>query len=292
MRIFITGASGFIGSAVTNELISSGHEIIGLARSDESAEAMNKAGASALLGSLEDLDILKKAASESDGVINLAFSQDSSNFALAALSELKAIETIGEVLKGTNRPFVVASGGPNLSETVDPNATTVPRVESSLRAIELAKYGVRTSVVRSAQCVHDVTKVGLIAPLVDIAKKTGVSGYIGDGSNHWSAVHRLDAAHLFCLALENATAGSVLQAVAEGAIETREIAEKIGQHLNLPVKSIPSDEAERHFGWLSRVIGADLIASSKRTQKLMDWQPTQPDLFYDLDHGHFFNSPA
>jgi nucleoside-diphosphate-sugar epimerase len=290
MRVFVTGASGFIGSAVTSELISNGHEIIGLARSDESAEAITKAGVSALRGSLEDLDILKKAASEADGVINLGFSQDMSNFAQSALTELKAIETIGEVLKKTNRPFVVASGGPNVSEMIDPNASTVPRVESALKAIELAKHGVRTSVVRSAQCVHDENKVGLIAPLVDIAKKTGVSGYIGDGSNHWSAVHRIDDAHLFCLAIENAPAGSVLQAVAEGAIEIREIAEKIGQHLNLPVKSIPSDEAEKHFGWLSRVIGADLIASSERTQRLINWHPTHPDLFYDMDHGHFFDN--
>lgn len=290
MRIFITGASGFIGSAVTNELVRSGHQVIGLARSDGAAESITKAGATALRGSLDDLDILTRAAIESDGVINLGFNNDFSNFAQSALTELRAVEAMGEILIGTNRPFVIASGGPNLNETIDPGASIVPRVGSTLKTLELAEHNVRSSVVRISQCAHDGTKVGLIAMLVDTAKRTGVSGYIGDGSNHWSAVHRLDAAHLFCLALESAPSGSVLQAVAEGAIETREIAERIGLGLKLPVRSIPVDNAATHFGPLSRVFGADLIASSERTQKLVNWQPTHPNLFWDLDHGHFFDS--
>ena len=176
MRIFITGASGFIGSAVTNELVRSGHQVIGLARSDGAAESITKAGATALRGSLDDLDILTRAAIESDGVINLGFNNDFSNFEQSALTEFRAVEAMGETLIGMNRPFVIASGGPNLNETIDPGASIVPRVGSTLKTLELAKHNVRSSVVRISQCAHDGTKVGLIAMLVDTAKRTGGVG--------------------------------------------------------------------------------------------------------------------
>ncbi len=294
MRIFVTGASGFIGSAVTRELVVSGHEVLGLARSNESADAITKAGATPLHGSLDDLDTLKKGASESDGVICLAFNHDFSQFVTSAQAELKAIETIGQVLKGTNRPFVIASGGPVINEKnpfpSDSKTPASPRVASSLAVLELAKQNVRSSVVRLAPSVHDGTRRGFVGTLVDIAQKKGVSGYVGDGSNRWCAVHRLDAAHLFCLALEKAPAGSILQGVADEGIPLKEIAEKIGQHLDVPIASIAGDKVGEHFGWLSMVIGADIPASSVITQELLGWKPTHPGLIDDLDHGRFFGT--
>jgi len=292
MKIFITGASGFIGSAVTQELISSGHEVIGLARSEKSAEALTKAGATPLRGSLEDLDSLKQGASESDGVINLGFNHDFSQFAASAQAEVKAIETMGEVLKGTGRPLIIASGGPTLSEKTDANAFRSPREASAQKVMELAGQNVRTSVVRLAPCVHDETKGGFASILVEIARRTGVSGYTGDGSNRWCAVHRLDAAHLFCLALEKAPAGSTLQGVGDEGIPLKEIATRIGAHLNVPVRSIANEDVEKHFGFLSRMAGTDIPASSAITQKLLDWQPTHPGLLDDLVYGHYFDNPA
>ncbi len=289
MRIFITGASGFIGSAVTKELISLGHEVIGLARSNESAASITNAGATPLHGSLEDLTILKKAASQSDGVINQGFNHDFSQFDNSVQIELKAIEAMGEVLKGTNRPFIIASGGPTVSEKIDFSDFTIPRLNSAAKVVELAKDNVRSSVVRLAPCVHDRNKRGFVGILINIARRTGVSGYAGDGTNRWSAVHCLDAAHLFCLALEKASAGSVFQAVADTGIPLKEIAEKIGLHLNVPVMPIADEEIEKHFGWLYRIVGADLQANSTITQKQLDWQPIHPGLFEDLDHGNFFD---
>ncbi len=294
MRIFVTGASGFIGLAVTHELIRSGHEVIGLARSEKSAEAVTKAGATPLRASLDDLDSLKSGAGESDGVINLAFNHDFSQFASSAQAELKAIEAMGHVLKGTNRPFVVASGSPVMNEKipfpVDSSTPASPRFASLLAALELAKQNVRSAVVRLAPCVHDETRLGFVSMLADIAQKKGVSGYVGDGSNHWCAVHRLDAAHLFCLALEKAPAGSIWQGVADEGITLKEIAEKIGQHLAVPAASIASDKVGEHFGWLSMVVGADIPATSAMTQELLGWKPTHPGLLDDLDHGRFFDT--
>ncbi len=200
---------------------------------------------------------------------------------------------MGQVLKGTNRPFVIASGGPVMNERIpfppDSKAPASPRTASALAALELAKQNVRSVVVRLAPCVHDGTRRGFVGTLVDIAQKTGVSGYVGDGSNRWCAVHRLDAAHLFCLALEKAPAGSILQGVADEGIPLKEIAEKIGGYLDVPVASIPNDKAGDHFGWLRTVIGADIPASSAITQKLLGWKPTHPGLLDDLEHGHFFD---
>ena len=292
MKIFVTGASGFIGSAMTNELIRSGHAVMGLARSAESAETIAKAGATPLRGSLEELDILKKGASECDGVINLGFNHDFSQYAASIQAESKAVETMGEVLKGTGRPLIIASGGPTLSEKMDQPVSLNPREAIARKVLEFAQQNVRASVVRLAPSVHDGTRLGLVSILVDIARRTGVSGYVGDGSNRWCAVHRLDAAHLFCLVLEKAPAGSVLQGVGDEGIPLKVIAEKIGDHLNVPIRSIAAEAVEQHFGFLGRVVGTDLPASSAMTQQLLDWQPTHPGLLDDLDHGHLFNNPA
>jgi nucleoside-diphosphate-sugar epimerase len=291
MKIFVTGSSGFIGSVVTNELINSGYKVIGLARSDKSAEAIAKAGATPLRGSLEDLDSLKQGAGEADGVINLGFNHDFSQFGASIQAESKAIEVMGEVLKGTGRSLIIASGGPTLSEKFDQNVSMNPREVAARKVLELAQQNVRSSVVRLPPTVHDETKCGFVNMLIDIARRTGVSGYVGDGSNRWSAVHRLDAAHLFCLALEKAPAGSVLQGVGDEGIPLKEIAEKIGAYLNLPVRSIANEDVEKHFGFLGRIVGTDMPASSAMTQKLLGWQPTHPGLLDDLDHGHFFNNP-
>ncbi len=291
MKIFVTGASGFIGSAVTSELIGSGHKVIGLARSDKSAEVLAKAGATPLRGALEELDSLKQGASEADGVINLGFNHDFSQFGASVQAESKAIEVMGEVLKDTGRPLIIASGGPTLSEKFDQSVSMNPREAIARKVLELAQQNVRSSVVRLAPCVHDATKGGFLSMLIDIARRTGVSGYVGDGSNRWCAVHRLDAAHLFCLALERASAGSVLQGVGDEGILLREIAKKIGGRLNLPVRSIANEDVEKHFGFLGRVVGTDIPASSAMTQKLLGWQPTHPSLLDDIDHGHFFDNP-
>lgn len=291
MKIFVTGASGFIGSAVTHELIRSGHEVIGLARSDKSAQAIVKAGATPLRGSLEELDSIKQGASEADGVINLGFNHDFSQFGASVQAEAKAIEVMGEVLKGSGRPLVIASGGPTLSEKFDQNISMNPREAIARKVLELAQQNVRSSVIRLPPTVHDETKCGFVSRLIEIARRAGVSGYVGDGSNRWSAVHRLDAAPLFCLALEKAPAGSVLQGVGDEGIALREIAEKIGGRLNLPVRSIAKEDVEQHFGFLGRVVGTDIPATSAVTQKLLDWQPTHPGLLEDLDHGHFFDQP-
>ena len=291
MKIFVTGSSGFIGSAVTHELIRAGHEVLGLARSDKSAEAMAKAGAIPLRGSLEDLESLKQGASESDGVINLGFNHDFSQFGASVQAEARAIEIMGEVLKGTGHPLIIASGGPTLSEKFDENVSMNPREAIARKVLEFAQQNVRSAVVRLPPTVHDETKLGFVSILGDIARRTGVSGYVGDGSNRWCAVHRLDAAHLFCLALEEAPAGSVLQGVGDEGIPLKEIAARIGARLNVPVRSIANEDVEKHFGFLGRVVGTDIPASSAMTQKLLDWQPTHPGLLEDLDHGHFFDNP-
>lgn len=292
MKIFVTGASGFIGSAVTYELICAGHEVIGLARSDKSAAAIAKAGAIPLRGSLEDLDSLKQGASESDGVINLGFNHDFSQFGASIQAEARAIEIMGEVLKDTGHPLLIASGGPTLSEKFDENVSTGPREAIARKVVEFAQQQVRSVVVRLPPIVHDETKLSFVSMLGDIARRTGVSGYVGDGTNRWSAVHRLDAADLFCLALEKAPAGSVLQGVGEEGIPLKEIAARIGARLNVPVRSIANEEVEKHFGFLSRVVGSDLPASSAMTQKRLNWQPTHPGLLEDLDHSHFFDAPS
>jgi nucleoside-diphosphate-sugar epimerase len=304
MRIFVTGASGWIGSAVTAELIDAGHEVVGLARSDDSAAVITAAGATALRGSLDDLDGLRLAAEASDGVVHLAFQHDiafSGGFEAAATADRRAVETFGDALAGSDRPLVIASG--TLGLVIGDLATEKdghgpmgdfhgpgPRIrrDTAELVLALASRGVRSSVMRFPPTVHGDGDHGFMATLVGIARTKGVSGYIGDGANRWPAVHRLDAAHLCRLAVDNAPAGTTLHAVADEGVPVREIAEVIGRHLDVPVVSIPAEEAAEHFTWLGGFIGLDSPASSAVTRKQFAWQPTHPGLIEDLEQGHYF----
>lgn len=296
MRVFVTGASGFIGSAVVAELIATGHEVVGLARSDASAAAIEAAGARVHRGTVEDLDGLRAAAAASDGVIHLAFDHDFSRFVDSARTELRAIEAFGDVLEGTGAPLVIASGvlglAPGrLATERDPYGDS-PRAAGAHAALALAGRGVRSSVVRLAPSVHDEIKRGFVGRLVDIARETGVSGYVADGSNHWPAVHRLDAAHLFRLALEKAPPGSTLHAVGDEGIPLRDIAGVIGRHLDVPAVSVSPEDAVGRFGFLAPLLAIDSQASSALTRNLLAWRPTHPGLIDDLDHGRWFEGPA
>lgn len=310
MRVFVTGASGWIGSAVVPELIGAGHQVTGLARSDVSAAALTAAGAEMLRGTIDDLDILRSAAAASDGVIHLAFKHDivfSGGFQAAADADRRAIETLGDALSDSGRPFVIASGIIGLTpgrvateaDWPDPKSaaglfTGGPRTRlgSAELTISLASRGVRSSVVRLAPTVHGDGDHGFMAALVGVARDKGVSGYIGDGTNRWPAVHRLDAAHLFRLALEKAPAGSVLHATADEGVPIRAIAEVIGRHLGLPVASVAPDKAGEHFAWLAGFLATDSPASSTVTQELVGWQPSHPGLIDDLEEGNYFSHGA
>lgn len=307
MRVFITGASGWIGSAAVPELIGAGHQVVGLARSDASAAALAAAGAEVLRGTLDDFDSLRRAAAASDGVIHLAFKHDiafSGGFQEAADADRRAVEIFGEALAGSDRPFVLASGVAGLvpgrvatewdgrypaSETAPLSGGPRTRQGTAQLTLSLASQGVRTSVVRLAPTVHGDGDHGFMATLVGIAREKGVSGYIGDGANRWPAVHRLDAAHLFRLALEQAPAGSVLHAVADEGVPIRAVAEVIGRHLDIPVVAVSPADAGEHFGWLGAFLAIDSPASSALTQQWMGWQPVRPGLLADLDEGHYFN---
>jgi nucleoside-diphosphate-sugar epimerase len=303
MRIFVTGASGWIGSAVVPELLTAGHQVVGLARSDDSAAALEAAGADVHRGTLDDLDGLRDAAAKSDGVIHLAFKHDlafSGDSQGAAAADLRAIETFGEALAGTDRPLLIASGTLGLApgrvateqDGLDPGPAVSPRQASATAAYSLASRGVRSSVVRLAPTNHGDGDNGFMATLVAIARDKGVSGYIGDGSNRWPAVHRLDTAHLFSLAVDKAPAGSTLHAVADEGIPIRDIAEVIGRHLDVPVASVSPDDAAEHFTWLSGFIGFDAPASSALTRELLEWEPTQVGLIEDLEQGHYFRASS
>ena len=294
MNVFVTGASGFIGSAVVPELIGAGHQVFGLARSDAAAAAIVAAGATVQRGSLDQLEILHAAAAASDGVIHLAYIHDFSQMEAAARADLSAIETIGEALKDTNKPLVIASGILGLAAGRPATERDMPEVAarraiSAKTTLDLASKGVRSSVVRLAPTVHGEGDQGFIAALIGIARQKGVSGYVGDGHNRWPAVHRLDAARLFRLALEVAPAASVLHGIAEEGVATRAIAEVIGQHLNVPVVSVPTEAAGEHFGWLGMFLAADAPASSVLTRELLGWEPMQPGLLADLEQ-HYFNA--
>ncbi|WP_379970305.1 SDR family oxidoreductase [Ectobacillus sp. sgz5001026] len=294
MRVFVTGATGFIGSAVVRELIDVGHQVVGLARSNKAAEALEAAGADVLLGSLDDLDSLRSGASEADGVIHLAFKHDFLDFAAAAESDSLAIEAIGTALEGTGKPLVVTSGTLMLSPgrlgtEEDASIQSTPR-RSEEAAIALAGRGVRSSVVRLAPSVHGQGDHGFVPALISIAHEKGISAYVGEGRNHWPAVHRLDAARLFRLALEKGAAGAIYHGVADEGVPFRDIAGVIGRHLNLPVLSISREEADAHFGWLSFAASTDNPASSALTQDRLGWRPIHPALIPDLEQGHYFNS--
>ena len=287
MRLFVTGASGFIGSAVVPELHRAGHTVVGLARSDASAEALVGAGAEVHRGDLGDLDSLRAGAEKADGVIHLAYVHDFSQMEDAAQIDLAAIEAMGAALEGTGKPLAIASGTLGLAPgrvgtEHDEPAAVHPRVVNAAATLALADRGVRPLVVRLSPTVHGQGDHGFIAVLVQIARDTGVSGYVGDGQNRWNAVHRDDAAAVFRLAVEQAPAGSVLHAVGEEGIAVRDIAGVIGAHLDLPVVSIPEADAGEHFGWLGAFLGADAPASSTITQELLGWKPTGPGLLEDV----------
>ena len=312
MRVFVTGASGWIGSAVVPELIAAGHQVTGLARSDASAAALTAAGAQVQRGTLDDLDSLRDAAAASDGLIHLAFKHDlafTGDFQGAADADRRAVEIFGEVLAGSDRPFVIASGTlgiapgrvaterdghgapePALAAMAGPGPMT--RLATAELVLSLASRNVRSSVMRLPPTNHGDGDNGFMATIVGIARDKGVSGYIGDGSNRWPAVHRLDTAHLFRLALENAPAGSTLHAVADQGVPIRDIAEVIGRHLDLPVVSISPEDAAGHFTWLAHFLALDSPASSTLTRELLGWHPVQPGLIDDLDKGHYFDTPS
>jgi nucleoside-diphosphate-sugar epimerase len=297
MRVFVTGASGFIGSAVVRELVGAGHDVLGLARSDASAAAVNAAGAVVLRGDVNDRESLRQGAAAADAVIHTAYNHDFSvSRADAALADRGAIEAMGEALVGSARPFLVTSGtgiAPSGLATEDlmPEAGSMAaggRYANETVALSFVERGVRASVVRLPRSVHGPGDHGFVPILIDIARQKGVSAYPGDGSNRWPAVHRLDAAMLFVMALENAPAGSRLHGVGDEGVPVREIAEVIGRHLRLPVASIPREQADSHFGFLGSFVALDCPASSALTQMLLGWHPERPGLIADLEEGHYF----
>lgn len=294
MKVFVTGASGWIGSAVVPELLAAGHQVVGLARSDASAEAVEQRGAEVLRGSLDDLDSLAKGAAEADGVIHLAFNHDFSDYAGASRTERAALETLASTLEGSGRPLLFAAGtavvAPGRVITEDDRTqggTDSPRGGGEALALGYADRGVRPVSLRFSPTVHGEGDHGFVGTLVAVARRTGVAGYVGDGAHRWSAVHVRDAARLVRLALEGGTAGSAVHVVAEEGVETRVIAEAIGRELGVPARSVPPAEADAHFGWIGRFFALDLPASSAVTRRTLGWTPTGPTLLEDLAAGHY-----
>lgn len=292
MRVFVTGATGFIGTAIVQELINAGHQVSGLARSDASARKLVEAGAAVHRGDLEDLESLRSGAAGADGVIHAGFIHDFTRFAEVCEVDKTAIETIGEVLAGSDRPFIVTSGTALVSpgklateEIIPPFNPAWPRA-SEQAADAVAAKGVRSAVIRLSPSVHgEDDKQGFIPIMVNIAREKGASAYIGNGLNRWNAVHRLDAALLFRLALENAVSGARYHASTEEAITVKSIAEAIGKQLNLPVVSVTAEAAAAHFGWFSHMAAIDCPASSNRTQENLQWHPTHSTLLADIASG-------
>lgn len=296
MHVFVTGATGHIGSAVVDELLEAGHQVTGLARSDEAAAALMAKGVNVSRGDLDDLDGLRTAAAASDGVIHLAFRHDFDDFLGAAQTDLRVVEAIGEALAGSDRPLVSTTGtltlplfGQGGVGTEHDALPSGPRVDSENAVIGMANRGVRSSVIRLSPLVHStLDHHGFAHRLINIARDTGVSAYIGDGSNRWPGVHTLDAAHLYRLALEAAPAGTRLHGVADEGVPFRDIAAVIGRHLDVPVVSISPEQAGDHFGFLALFGSLDNPTSSALTQKVLDWHPEGPGLIEDLDDGHYF----
>ncbi|OBB81479.1 3-beta hydroxysteroid dehydrogenase [Mycobacterium colombiense] len=320
MRVFITGATGFIGSAVVAELLADGHDVLGLARSDAGAQALQKAGAQVHRGDIEDLNGLRRAAADADGVIHTAFFHGISHpgistrlrivlggsprnvmarFAAASVgADLRAIETFGAVLEGTGRPLVVAFPTMALAsghlvteqEAPDPGSPGAARIPSEEAALALASRGVRASVLRIPPSVHGHGDAAMVPRLIGIARKKRASAYVGDGQNRWPAVHRSDAAHLFTLALHKGSAGPRYHAVAEDGVPMRAIAAVIAENLDVPITAIGQDKASAHFGWLAPFVSTDNHVSSTLTQQELGWRPTQPGLLTDLNRAGYFTS--
>ena len=305
MRVFVTGASGFVGSAVVKELLGAGHQVLGLARSDASAASLMAAGADVQRGDLDDLESLKRGAEAADGVIHAAFKHDffraaspedfAAGYIAAADADRRAVEALGAVLAGSDRPLVVTSGtagvAPGRLATEDDAAQPVGRGATEEVVLAMASRGVRSSLVRLSPSVHgEGDRHGFVPILINIARAKGASGYVDDGANRWSAVHRLDAAVLFRLAVEKAPAGSRLHGVGEEGVTLRDIATAIGAQLNLPVISVPSATAAEHFGPFARFAVMDIPASSKRTRERLGWNPTHQGLIQDLEQGIYLES--
>lgn len=289
MRIFVTGATGFIGSVLVPDLIQAGHQVLGMTRSQAGADKLSAAGAEVLHGNLEDLDSLRKGANDSEGVIHLAFSHDFSQFEKNAADERRAIAALGEVLAGSDRPLVVTSGtaiaantnGKPSTET-SPTASWNPRAGLETVVRELSEDGLTTSIVRLAQ-IHDTHKQGLVPYFLEVTRQKGVSAYLGDGSNRWPAAHVTDTARLYRLAFEKAEPGAIYHAVDEQGVTMKAIAEAHGRGLKVPVVSIKDQDAEAHFGWLAVFAKMDMPSSSALTQQKLNWRPVGPDLITDLD---------